>query len=147
MSARRGLRARFAAAIFARTGFSALNVLKGHLGTGATIVVQLLELLIGEVLDCSELIFRPLHCQHEFRQFELNRKRVAVLRVLDQEYHQKRHDGRASIYHQLPGVAVAEYRAGRYPDSHDSEGEQECYRVAGPLRYCMCKSRKLMRQR
>jgi hypothetical protein len=26
------------------------------------------------------------------------------LRVLDQEYHQKCHDGRAGIYHQLPAL-------------------------------------------
>ena len=100
-----------------------LDVLTSHLRTSSAIIVQLLKLFIGQVLDRGELVLRPLHRQHELRQFELYRKSVAVLRVLDQEYHQKCHDGGAGIDHELPSIAVVEYRAGRYPDNHNSERE------------------------
>jgi len=98
-----------------------LDVLTGHIRARSAIIVQLLKLFIGEILDRSELILCPLHCQHELRQFELNRKRVTVLRVLDQEHHQKCHDSRAGVDHELPSIAVIEYRAGQDPDDNQSD--------------------------
>ena len=109
-----------------------LDVLTGHIRARSAIIVQLLKLFIGEILDRSELILCPLHCQHELRQFELDRKRVAVLRILDQEYHQKSHDCRAGVDHQLPSVAVIEHRAGHDPGDHNGERQQERDRMAGP---------------
>ena len=126
---------------------STLDVLKGHLRTSSAIIVQLLKLFIGEILNCSELVFRPLHCQHELRQFELNRKRVAVLRVLDQEHHQECHDGRAGVNHQLPSIAVLEYRSGQDPDDDQCDRKQKCQWMAGPERYRMRKPGKLLCQR
>ena len=51
--------------------------------------------------------------EDEFGQLELQRHGVAVLRVLNQEHHQERHDRGRGVDDELPGVAVAEQRPGR----------------------------------
>src|SRR6185437_10193850 len=68
----------------------------------------------------------------QFIQLQLHRFAVAILRILNQEHHQERHDGRGRVNHQLPGVAVMEKRAGHDP-SEDAQGrEPEGNRPPGP---------------
>ena len=54
-------------------------------------------------------------------EFELNRLSVAVLRMLNDEDHEKRHDRRCSIYHQLPRVAEKEEGASGYPCGNQAQ--------------------------
>jgi hypothetical protein len=49
---------------------------------------------------------------HEFIELQLNRRRILVLRALDEEDHQECHDGGAGADHQLPGVREAKERPG-----------------------------------
>src|SRR5690606_34572245 len=67
----------------------------------------------------------------QFVQLDLQRARVAVLAVLDQEHHQEGDDGGAGVDHQLPGVAEAEQRAGDHPDHHRQQRQHEARRAAG----------------
>jgi hypothetical protein len=55
------------------------------------------------------------------------------LRMLDQEHHQKGHDGRAGVDQQLPRIAIAEDRAGDAPDDNDRDGGDEGCRTTGQL--------------
>jgi hypothetical protein len=62
---------------------------------------------------------------NEFVQLHLNRGRVTVLRILDQEHHQKRHDGRSGVDNKLPCVRETEERTGYCPDHHGPESKGE----------------------
>jgi len=44
---------------------------------------------------------------------------IAVLRVLNQEYHQKGDNGRSSVDDQLPGIGKMKSRASKEPDDND----------------------------
>lgn len=96
---------RIAAAI-SRAFPAPFDVLERRLGAGTAVLVQFLKLFIGKVLDRSEFILCALHSEHEFRQFELDRQRVPVLRILNQEYHKESDDCGAGVDHQLPSIAV-----------------------------------------
>ena len=50
---------------------------------------------------------------NELIEFDVNGFRIAILRILDQEDHQKGHDGRSCVDSDLPCVAKAEHRAGK----------------------------------
>ncbi len=58
----------------------------------------------------------------QFIKLELDRRRVAVLRVLDQEHHQEGDDGGPGVDDQLPGVAVVEQGPGQEPQREDRDG-------------------------
>ncbi len=60
------------------------------------------ELIIGEILDRGKFVFRPLHGEDQFGQFQLDRHCIPILGVLNQEYHQKGDDRGAGIDNQLP---------------------------------------------
>ena len=63
---------------------------------------------------------------------------VAILRVLDQEHHQKGDDRRAGVDDQLPLVGVAEDGTRYGPDRHDGdttdEGPWRAYQFRGTVR-------------
>ena len=48
-------------------------------------------------------------------ELQLERLGIPILRVLDHEDHQKRHDRGACVDHELPGIRPAEKRAGYSP--------------------------------
>ena len=50
---------------------------------------------------------RSVYCSDQLVKFQLHRRTVPILSVLDQEHHEERDDGRAGIYNQLPGIAKA----------------------------------------
>jgi len=50
---------------------------------------------------------------------------VTILRILDQEHHQKRDDGRTCVDHKLPSIREPEERAGNRPDHHGSESKDK----------------------
>jgi hypothetical protein len=56
----------------------------------------------------------------------VDRLGIAVLGVLDQEDHEERHNGRARIDDQLPGIREAEEGASYGPGQDDAEGKEEC---------------------
>ena len=104
------------------------------------------ELIIGEVLDSGKFVFRTLHREDQFGQFQLNRHCIPILGVLNQEYHQKGDDRSAGIDNQLPCVAVAEQRSCRGPDDDHGDSKQECYRMSCPCGDRMREPGKLRHQ-
>src|SRR5437867_1053418 len=63
-------------------------------------------------------------------ELQLKRLRVAVLGALDDEDHQKRHDGRAGVDDELPGVGPAEERPGGGPQGDGQQRQREGGRSA-----------------
>jgi hypothetical protein len=83
------------------------------------------ELLLGEILGVDQVIARSLERRHDLVQLELHRAGFLVLRALDQEHHQERHDRRARIDHELPRIGIVEQRAGQQPREHDTNRDCE----------------------
>ena len=82
------------------------------------------QLFVRQVLQSHKRIVR-LADANEFVQLHLDRGGVTVLRILDQEHHQKRDDGRTCVDHKLPSIREPEERAGNRPDHHGSESKDK----------------------
>ena len=63
-------------------------------------------------------------------ELEVQRRAIAVLRVLDKKHHQERDDRRARIDDQLPGVRILKNRPGRRPGNDEDACEGEGGRAA-----------------
>src|SRR4051794_10078231 len=63
-----------------------------------------LQLRLGAMLDADEGVAGAFRGADHLVELGLDRRSVAVLRVLDQEDHQEGDDGRAGVDDQLPGV-------------------------------------------
>ena len=99
-----------------RLAAAALEMLERLLGALAILLVHLLEIFLREVFRGRESVLGALHRDDQLRKLELQRERVPVLGVLDQEHHQERDDGGRGVDHELPGVAESEQWSGRRPD-------------------------------
>src|SRR5947207_7192132 len=55
----------------------------------------------------------------------MDRLRVAVLRVLDEENHQESDDRRSGINDELPGIRIMKGWAGNPPDNYDEQRKDE----------------------
>lgn len=83
---------------------------------------------------------RRLLRPNELIEFDVNGFRIAILRILDQEDHQKGHDGRSCVDNELPCVAEAEHRAGKRPQHERGERDHERGRSAGRPGDPLCES-------
>ena len=61
--------------------------------------LDLLELFVGAVLQVHQRVAGPVLGADQLIELEVDRLGVAVLRVLDQEHHQERHNRRRRINH------------------------------------------------
>jgi hypothetical protein len=66
------------------------------------LLLQTSELFVGEVLEIDEVVAGGFHGADELMELELDRLRLAVLRVLNDEHHEERDDRRAGVDRQLP---------------------------------------------
>ena len=103
-------------------------------GALAQFLMQFFELVVRKIFGRSEAVLGFVHREDQLRELELQRHRVAVLRVLNQEHHQERDDRGRRIDHELPRVAVAEQRTAHGPNDHRPCCEQERDRLAHPVR-------------
>ena len=78
---------------------------------------------------------RSLDSADEFIQLQVHRLAVPVLRVLDEEHHQKGYDGGRCVYEELPRVAETEDRP-RHPSGQD---DQQGYRKGLGMTYPSCR--------
>ena len=106
------------------------RVALGDLAQLLVVAVQHLNFLLGEVLDVDEPVARTLQRRHDLVELELQRKRILVLRTLNQKDDQERHDRRASIDCQLPCIREAKPRAADGP--HDNERHRNAESPAAP---------------
>ena len=66
------------------------------------------------------------YCHDQFVQFEANRSRVSVLRVLNEEHNQKGKNAGPHIHDQLPCVRkVQEWPADR-PENNQATSDEKC---------------------
>ena len=114
-----------------------------RIGSGAQLPVKILQLLFGEIFDGGETVLGALHRNDQLVELELNRLRVAVLGVLDEEHHQKGDDGRAGVDDELPGVAEVKQRPGDGPNQDRQCGKKKCGRCTGRMCGGMRKSGKV----
>jgi hypothetical protein len=89
------------------------------------LVREPLEFVVGQVLDVNHLVLRLVDRFNDLIELEVNRARIPVLRILDQEYDQKCDDSRAGIDNELPGIGIVEVRTCNEPKRDCSEGGEE----------------------
>src|SRR3954453_19447258 len=93
----------------ARTQKAARSARELRLGRRAQLLELYLEttqLVIRQILHVDELVARLRNRANQLIELELGDLRVAVLSVLDEEHHEERHDRRARVDRELPGVGV-----------------------------------------
>ena len=84
------------------------------------VVVQNPQLVLGQRFHVDQAIAGPVDGGDDLVQFEVQRQGVLVLRPLDEEHHQKCHDGGAGIDDQLPGVGKMK-EGPRHQPGHDDQ--------------------------
>ena len=89
------------------------------------LLVKLLQFFIRKILDCGDPVLGAFHRNDQLGQLYLQRRGVAILRVLNEKDHQKRDDRRRSIDHELPSVAISKRGARGGPNNDEGCREQE----------------------
>ena len=87
--------------------------------------LELGQLLVIVILRIYKVIVGFIYGANDFIELEMDRHGIAVLRVLDEEDHQKRDDGGAGVDHQLPGFGEFEERPRYRPDQDDPQHDHE----------------------
>jgi hypothetical protein len=100
-----------------------------------------------EIFQPQHLIARILVGANEFVQFQLNRRRIPVLRVLDKEHHKERDDRCAGVDDQLPCVGKMKSGTSDRPNKNDKNCYNERVRASALLRGPLGGARKTIRQR
>jgi hypothetical protein len=103
-------------------------------GERAVARADAIELIVVELLQIEQRIVRSGHRADQLVELDLERIGVAVLRALDQKHHQEGHDRRASVDHELPGIAEAEQRSTHAPEENNEHRGRECHRSPGQAR-------------
>ena len=105
-------------------------VVLGSRARASKLFFKPLQLFVGKILEVDEFIARVFDRPDELVQFQMNCFGVPVLRILNQEYHQERDNGRAGINNELPGVRKMKRWSGRGPNYDDENGYRERPRAA-----------------
>ena len=93
-----------------------------HLGV---FLVDGVEFSVAQLLNVHHLVLRFIDRIDQLVEFQVDGARVTVLRVLNDEDHEGRDDGRTGVDDQLPGVGVVKDRAGERPDDDDDDRADE----------------------
>jgi hypothetical protein len=83
---------------------------------------------------------RRLVSSDELVQFDLNGFRITILRVLDEEDHEKRYNRCPGVDHQLPRITEAEERSRNRPQKQRSHRDGERHGTSGSASRPLCKS-------
>ena len=90
------------------------------------------QLKLLEILQIEQRVVRTFDRANQLVELEVYSFSIAVLRVLDQEHHEKRDDRGAGVDDELPGIAEAEYRPRDCPRQDHKHGDHE---TRGPTRH------------
>jgi hypothetical protein len=95
-------------------------------GARFTFIAQFIEFLVREMLNSDKCILSGAD-SHEFIELDLDSGAIAILRVLNQENHEKGDNGGPGIDDELPGIRVTEYRScdRPYDDRANRQHERE----------------------
>lgn len=95
--------------------------------------VQGVEFFFGEIFGINEAVAGSLKRRDQLVELDVQGQGFLVLCALDQEDHQERHDRRAGVNHELPGVGKVEDWANNPPDQYDTQRQEKRFRSAGNL--------------
>src|SRR6476469_8123390 len=88
------------------------------LGAACTFIADILEFFMRQMLNNNKRIISSTDTD-KLIELDLNRCAIPVLRVLNQKHHEKSHDGRPRVNHELPCVRILKYRSRHRPDDHN----------------------------
>lgn len=88
----------------------------------AVFLAQLFQFLAVQAVEAEHGILGILGYAQQLINLDMQDIVVAVLRVLDQEHHQERDNGRRGIDDQLPGVVVVEIGSAQAPYQDQCDG-------------------------
>jgi hypothetical protein len=97
------------------------------------LTLQTVECFVAHRLEPKKRIARMLVGANELVEFEMHGVGIAVLRVLDEEHHEKSHDGSSGIDDELPRVREVKERPRRGPEEDDHECDQKGMRPSNEL--------------
>src|SRR5712691_7896620 len=83
---------------------SATQLRPGCTCEGLILRLESVKGFLFQLFEIEQSVVGALGCPDEFVELDLDRFRVAILRVLNQEHHQKRDDRSAGVDDQLPCV-------------------------------------------
>jgi len=91
---------------------------------------KVVDFFLGEIFDTDKGIPGRAGA-NELVKLGLQRCTVAILRVLDQEYHQEGNDGRSGVDYQLPGFRIAKRWPREAPYDNYGTANKERHWMAG----------------
>ena len=118
----------------AKVGFAAAQVFERFFGETGVATFYFIEFFFREFLNFEQGVVGARCRAQEFIQFQLHSFAVAVLRVLDEEDHEKSDDGRRGVDNELPGVAVVKNRPRNDPPENTNCRQHESNGPPGPSR-------------
>ena len=118
------------------------SVVLGFLSQSPKLFFKFLQVPIGEIFKIDKLISCALQCADYLIKFEMHRFGVTVLRVLNQEDHQKRNDRRCRVNYQLPRIGKMKSGASYEPDKNDKHGSSKRPRATEHRGTMLCEHTK-----
>src|SRR5262245_58487065 len=103
----------------------------GMLAKVAELLAQGVELLFRQFLEIDEIIAGAIDRANELVELDLKSHAVAVLRVLDQEHHEKRDNGCRRIDDELPALRETDKGPPCCPEDQEHAGDGENHRPTG----------------
>lgn len=111
----------------------------------AKFLLVFLQFRIVHVFDIDKLVPRRSRSLYQLVELEVHGVRIPILRILNEEYHEKSEDGRPGVDIELPGIRKAEDEAAHRPcnDEKNSRGKREwrakhyARSVCTPAKYIM----------
>ncbi len=109
-------------------------------GKFAIVIAELVEATLGQVLKIEQGILSTQIGTDEFVDLDLQRLGIAVLRILDDEDHQKGDDRRRRVDGKLPHVRKTEEWPAQRPGDDKQECDRKGYGTSGLPCYPGCSS-------
>src|SRR5260221_14387032 len=95
------------------------------------VIAELIEAALRQVLEIEQGILSPQIGTDELVDLDLQRLGIAVLRILDDEDHQKGDDRRRRIDGKLPHVRKTEERSAQRPSEDEQDRDRKNQRTSG----------------
>jgi len=93
-------------------------------GAPFTFIAQFIKFFVREMLNPDKCILSGAD-SHEFIELDLDSGAIAILRVLNQENHEKGNNGGPGIDDELPSIRVTKYRPCDRPDNDHANRQHE----------------------
>src|SRR6266404_3919623 len=81
-----------------------VSVVLRFLADALKLFFEFFQILVGKVFKIDQFVSCALQCADDLVKLQLKCFGIAVLRVLNEEHHQERDDGRARVDNELPGI-------------------------------------------